>query len=335
MSKVIEARHGNGGRMTHELISNMFHRILPMANGSDNDSCPIHTSTDGLVVTTDGHAIDPIIFPGGNIGKLSVTGTINDLLALGAKPLGISAGFILQEGLPLDTLETILQSMAKELKDHDMNFYSGDTKVIQTIEEPGLFITTTGFGTRIGSSLIGPSYVKAGMDIICTGPIGSHGVTILGHRNQFEMTSELQSDVQSLFFMMADLFKEGDLISCFRDATRGGILSVMYEICQNRSLQAVLKETRLPIENGVKSSCDLLGLEILEVANEGVGIIFCEKKNTPYILKHLHNFKEGRKAECIGELVDGSGRAKVILETAIGGQRAMAWTNADNLPRIC
>lgn len=333
MSSFITSTHGNGGRLTHQLIVNVFKKYLPMAEGSDNDSCFLPKVKGNLVVTTDGHAIDPIIFPGGDIGKLSVTGTINDLLASGARPIGLSASFILNEGLPIETLEKILYSLGKEMDEHGMKFYSGDTKVVPASGEPGLYISTTGFGESFSSN-IHPDNIKEGMDLICTGPIASHGVTILGVRNGLQMTKELVSDVNSLFPMMKELI-EKDQVVAFRDATRGGLLSSLYEFCQGKNIAAEIDEISLPIKPEVKSACDVLGLQPLEVANEGVGLIVCDPKQTEMILNHLQTFEIGKDANRIGCFIPSRSSIKVHVKTSIGGMRAMAWTNAENLPRIC
>ncbi|TNF32032.1 MAG: hydrogenase expression/formation protein HypE [Deltaproteobacteria bacterium] len=329
--KVITSTHGNGGRLTHQLIQDVFKKHLPMADLSDNDSCPL--PSENLVVTTDAHAIDPIIFPGGDIGKLSVTGTINDLLASGAKPLGLSASFLLHEGLPLETLEAVLFSMGKEMHEHDMLFYSGDTKVVPGNGEMGLYISTTGFGSNIQNPPH-PNRLREGMDIICTGPIASHGVCILGLRNGIDLTKNIKSDVASLYPMVKDLFV-GDLIECFRDATRGGILTTLYELTQDTPLVAELIENDIPISKEVKAACEILGLQPLEVANEGVALIFCRAESTDSILTHLKQYSTGKDARKIGTLRPNSSRVKVHLKTSIGGTRAVAWTNAENLPRIC
>lgn len=329
--KVITSTHGNGGRLTHQLIQEVFKKYLPMSELSDNDS--ISLPHKDLIVTTDAHVIDPIIFPGGDIGKLSVTGTINDLLASGAKPIGISATFILHEGLPLDLLEAVLFSMGKEMNEHDMFFYSGDTKVVPVNGEAGLYISTTGFGLKNPNSP-DPSRLEEGMDIICTGPIASHGVCILGLRNDFDLTKNIESDVASLFPMMEDLF-EKNLIECFRDATRGGILSSLYELTLDTPLVAELVENEIPIKKEVKAACEILGLQSLEVANEGVALIFCQPESTESILSHLNQFSTGKEAKKIGILKTNSSRLKVHLKTSISGTRAVAWTNAENLPRIC
>jgi len=333
MNSSITSTHGNGGRLTHQLIENVFKKYLPMAEESGNDSCFLPKVDGNLVVTTDGHAIDPIIFPGGDIGKLSVTGTINDLLASGAKPIGLSASFILNEGLSLETLETILFSMGREMDEHGMKFYSGDTKVVPASGEPGLFISTTGFGESF-STKIHPDSIQEGMDIICTGPIASHGVTILGIRNEFQMTKDLVSDVSSLFPMMKDLIKKEEILA-FRDATRGGLLSSLYEFCQGKNIAAEIDENSLPLKPEVKSACDVLGLQPLEVANEGVALIVCDPKKTDMILNHLHTFENGKDAKRIGLFIPSESSIKVHVNTTIGGTRAMAWTNAENLPRIC
>ncbi len=327
----ITSTHGNGGRLTHKLIEDVFKKYLPLASSSDNDSCFLPEGK--LVVTTDGHAIDPIIFPGGDIGKLSVTGTINDLLASGARPIGLSASFLLDEGLPFQKLEKILHSMGREMQEHGMLFYSGDTKVVPAKGEPGLTISTTGFGLNEGQ-VFHPDKLEEGMDIICTGEIAAHGVSILGLRNKLALTATIESDVTSLYPMMKGLLDK-DWVSCFRDATRGGLLSSLYELTIEKPFSAEIQESEIPINPKVNAACEILGLQPLEVANEGVALLFCRPEYTSYILEHLHGYPEGKSAKRIGSLVQNSSAIKVHLKTRIGGSRALAWSNAENLPRIC
>lgn len=333
MSNVITSTHGNGGRLTHKLIEEVFKKHLPLAENIDNDSCLLPTEDSQIVVTTDGHAIDPIFFPGGDIGKLSVTGTVNDLLASGAEPIGLSASFFMHEGLPLEDLEKIVFSMGKEMQENGMVFYSGDTKVVPSHGEKGLFISTTGYG-RACSHPPHPSRITPGMDIICTGEIATHGVCLLGLRNDLEMTTGLESDATSLYPMMKDLF-QNKKVACFRDATRGGLLSSFYELMSGRDMVVEIEESEIPINPKVRATCSILGLQPLEVANEGVAVIFCDSKETQLILHHLRSTQTGKSARKIGVTRESSSLIKVHVKTSIGGTRALSWTNAENLPRIC
>lgn len=321
----ITSLHGNGARSTHELIQNVF---LPELNNdllSPHDAAELTWNKNDLIITTDAHVIDPLFFPGGDIGKLAVCGVINDLLTRGGKPLYLSANFIIEEGLAIEDLKKIIKSMAKELNDNQIKLVCADTKVIPARGKPGLFINSTLIGEKINSQFTFQAPQK-GDRIYLNKSIAEHGLALLVEREHLPFQGVLKSDCQALYHQFKSLFENGVRVSYLRDCTRGGVATVAHELAQQFSLSIELFESKIPVKKEVKVALQFMGLDPLEVANESVMLIIAPKESNL-----LNQFPELIE---IGVLKEKSS-FPVILTTVIGGQRIMAYPDHNQLPRIC
>ena len=329
--------HGSGGKLTHELIDNLFvkHFNNPELD-RQTDAALLEVPAQQIAFTTDAFVVDPIFFPGGDIGKLAVCGTVNDVAVSGATPLYLSAAFIIEEGFPLQDLERIVISMAKEAKMAGVSIVTGDTKVVNKDKCDKVFITTTGIGTLAEKhySISEGKQVKAGDKIIINGSIGDHGMAIMSARNELKLSAPLTSDCASLNGLISEITGASENVHFMRDATRGGLATVITELSTNKDYGINIYEERLLIDEGVRGICELLGFDPMYVANEGKVVVVVADEDAEIVVKAMQKNKFGKDACIIGEVVtDHPGRA--WLQTVIGGNRIIDMLAGEQLPRIC
>jgi hydrogenase expression/formation protein HypE len=328
--------HGSGGRLMHQLIADMFlkHFSNSILN-EQTDSAILEVGISEIAFTTDSFVIDPIFFPGGNIGKLAVCGTVNDLAVSGAQPLYISVSFIIEEGFPVSDLETIVISLAAEAKKAGVMIVTGDTKVVNKGKCDKIFINTAGIG-RMNKKNIQISKavnINPGDVIIINGTIGDHGMAVMNARESFNFRTAIESDCASLNHMIAEVL-ENYFVKFMRDPTRGGVATVLNELAEKISLGIEISESDLPVKNGVKALCELLGFDPLHTANEGKVIIVTAEQEAQKILDLLKRNEYGKESAVIGRVVaDHPG--KVVLRNETGGRRIIDSLTGDLLPRIC
>ncbi len=329
--------HGSGGKLTHELIDHLFvkHFSNPELD-RQTDSALLEVPAGRLAFTTDAFVVDPIFFPGGDIGKLAVCGTVNDIAVSGARPLYISAAFIIEEGMPLADLETITRSMAAEAKRAGVSIVTGDTKVVNRGQCDKVFITTTGIGTleekhaRISEGLD----IRQGDSIVINGSIGDHGMAIMSARNELKLSAPLLSDCASLNHLIATVLETCSEVRFMRDATRGGLATVITELCRNRDFGINIREEKLQINEGVRGMCELLGFDPMYVANEGKVVLVVPGSEAEKVVGAMRSHELGRDSRIIGEVVREH-PGKAWLSTAIGGNRIIDMLAGEQLPRIC
>lgn len=327
--------HGSGGRLTHQLISGIFFRWFdnPLL-GQDHDGCIFPVEKGRIACSTDSFVVSPIFFPGGNIGELAVNGTVNDLACCGARPRYLTAGFIIEEGFLLSDLEQIVQSMAHAARKAGVQIVTGDTKVVERGKCDQVFINTSGIGTVLREAEISPSRVQPGDVVICSGPIGVHGIAILSARESLGFQTGLKSDTAPLHGMILETLATVPDIHVLRDPTRGGISSALNEIAQSAGVQIVLDEASLPIPEAVKAASEIFGLDPLYIANEGVVLVLLPEKDAESALTVMRKYPEGRQATVIGKAVRNE-QASVRMKTRYDLHRVINMLDGDQLPRIC
>ena len=331
--KKILAGHGSGGRLMNDMISSIIRNKLGNDSIQIDDSAILDISGSKIAFTTDSYTVTPIFFPGGDIGKLAVNGTVNDLAVMGATPLYLSCSLILEEGFDFESLEKILDSMKIEADNAKIKIVTGDTKVVPKGKGDKIYINTSGIGVFNNNPL--REEIKKGDRIIVSGTVGDHGITIMALRNDLTFSGDLKSDCAGLNNMISSISdKFGNSIKFIRDATRGGIASVLNEICDNQSFSASLDEDSVPVQNEVRGICDLLGLDPFYVANEGKIIIVADKEYADSIVEELKKDRSGKNAAIIGE-IDDAYPGKVYVNTFIGGRRLLPLLVEEQLPRIC
>ncbi len=327
--------HGSGGKLSADLMRNVF---LPAFNNSFleqlNDSVTLPFSGSELAFTTDSFVVDPFFFPGGNIGSLAIHGTVNDLAVSGARPLFISAAFILEEGFPMEDLKTIVASMQQACEESGVILVTGDTKVVDKGKCDSIFITTSGIGGMGNSPRISVDRAQPGDKIILSGAIGNHGIAILSVRAGIEFETELLSDSASLIEPIQEILEVSSKIHCLRDPTRGGLSSALNEIAQSSKVGVELDETSIPVCDQVRGACELLGLDPLCVANEGKFVAVVGEKDADKVLRQLRKNPLGREAAIIGEVVKEHPEM-VLMRSPIGGKRVVQMLAGEQLPRIC
>lgn len=331
----VDMSHGSGGRSMAQLIEELFVKhfdndLLRQAN----DQAAFDVQAGRMAMSTDGHVISPLFFPGGDIGSLSVHGTINDVAMSGAKPLYLSAGFILEEGFPLADLERIVVSMGKAASDAGVPVVTGDTKVVEKGKGDGVFITTTGVGVVPVGVTISGDLAQPGDAILVNGAMGDHGVAILSSRENLEFETAIRSDSAALHTLIADMVEAAPGIHCLRDPTRGGLATTLNELAQQSGVGMNLKEKAIPVNPAVTAACELLGLDPLYVANEGKLVCICAQQDSQRILEVMQAHPLGRQAAIIGEVVEDA-HGFVQMETDFGGSRVVDWLAGEQLPRIC
>ena len=329
--------HGGGGRLTHQLIEKIF---MPAFSNDmleqRHDGAVLAVNGSRLAFTTDSFVVRPLIFPGGNIGDLAVYGTVNDLAMCGARPLYLSAGFILEEGLEMDTLRAVVTSMQQAAAKANVKLVTGDTKVVDKGKGDGVFVNTSGIGLIEASvkGTIGPASVQAGDAVIISGDLGRHGIAILSVREGLEFESPILSDTDSVWPTVEALLNAGIEIHCLRDLTRGGLATTLNEIAGDRNVCIKLEETLIPVDETVQSACEILGLDPLYVANEGRIAVFVPAAQADKALEVMRKVPVSEGSVRIGNVEESPGRT-VVLQSRIGGNRVVDMLSGEQLPRIC
>src|SRR5512134_513944 len=327
--------HGEGGRRTRELIREIIAKRFDNPVLSPLFDSGLLGRLDGEVAfTTDAYVITPPVFPGGDIGRLAVCGTLNDLSVCGARPVAISCSLILEEGFPLETLATILDSMKAAAAEGNVVVACGDTKVVEKGNADGIFITTSGVGIVSDGWRPAPENVRPGDRVILTGTMGDHQAAVLVARNRLEISAGILSDVAPLSSMLLGAVAAfGEKVRFMRDPTRGGVGVSLNEMAESSRVRIALDEKRLPVAEAVRGICEILGFDPLYLANEGKALLIVDGKAADAILENLRKSRYGKNAAVIGEVAEGP--PGVILTTAVGGIRAVDYPVGDQLPRIC
>ncbi|MEN6462296.1 MAG: hydrogenase expression/formation protein HypE [Syntrophomonas sp.] len=327
--------HGSGGLMSQQLIDEVFKK-----NWNNNIHSPMldgalfEVSAGKMAMSTDSFVITPVFFPGGDIGKLAICGTVNDLVACGATPLYMSTAFIIEEGLLLSDLKKISESMAATAQKAGVKLVTGDTKVVEKGSADGIFINTTGIGVIPSGIDYRPACIKPGDQIIVTGNIGDHGLAILAKREGLSFSTPAVSDCAPLYQIGRTLLKYSGDVRCMRDPTRGGLATVLNELAEQAGLGILVKERDIPVSSVVQGACDMLGLDPLYMANEGKMVIFAAPGRAREILSDLRSLPEARDSAIIGEVIPEP-RNMVLIETELGAQRIIGMLEGEHVPRIC
>jgi hydrogenase expression/formation protein HypE len=324
--------HGSGGKLMHELIRTHFGPAFGIQGAGD--SALVTVTSHRLAYTTDSYVVTPLFFPGGNIGDLAVNGTVNDLAVSGAEPLFLTAGFVIEEGFLLSDLTSIISSMAVAARKSGVRIVAGDTKVVNKGKADGIFINTSGIGVMPEGREISGSRIKVGDKIVISGEIGSHGVAVMSERNGLTFDPPIISDTCPLNGLVRTMYEVTREIHFMRDPTRGGLATTLKEIALESGLCARIKEQLLPVPQGVRGACSLLGLDPLYVANEGALVAVVEASVARAVVSAMRNHEFGRHAEIIGEM-ERTPAGGVLLETSIGGTRMIDMLRGEQLPRIC
>ncbi len=332
---VVDMSHGSGGRAMARLIEQLFVKhfdndLLRQAN----DQAAFEVTSGRMVMSTDGHVISPLFFPGGDIGSLSVHGTINDVVMSGARPLYLSAGFILEQGFPLADLERVVISMGRAAVDAGVPVVTGDTKVVERGKGDGVFITTTGVGIVPEGVHISGDLARPGDAVLVSGSLGDHGVAIMSSRENLEFETSIESDSAALHTLVAGMVAAVPGIHCLRDPTRGGVATTLNELARQSEVGIRIRESSLPLKPAVRAACELLGLDPLYVANEGKLICICAQRDAQRLLEAMQAHPLGRQAAIIGEVTEDQ-LGLVQMETSFGGSRVVDWLVGEQLPRIC
>jgi hydrogenase expression/formation protein HypE len=331
----VDMSHGAGGRAMAQLIAELFQVHLDndlLRQGNDQ---ALFTPPPGrLVMSTDAHVISPLFFPGGDIGCLSVHGTINDVAMAGARPLYLAASFILEEGLPLKDLSRIVESMARAANEAGVPVVTGDTKVVERGKGDGVFITTTGVGVVPEGVRISGDGARHGDTVLISGAVGDHGVAVMSKRENLGFEVEIASDTAALHGLVAAMVQAVPEIHCLRDPTRGGLATTLNELAHQSGVGMRIQESAIPVRPEVAAACELLGLDPLYVANEGKLVAICPPDRADDLLAAMRAHPLGRGAARIGEVVEDDHRF-VQMETRFGGSRIVDWLAGEQLPRIC
>jgi hydrogenase expression/formation protein HypE len=328
--------HGGGGKLGNELVEHLF---LPAfrnpALENLGDAAVLEIGAGRIAMSTDSFVVQPLFFPGGNIGELAVNGTVNDLSVSGADPKFLSASFILEEGFPLAQLAAIVQSMAAAAATAGVKIVTGDTKVVERGHGDGCYINTAGIGLLRQGINVGPHRAQPGDAILVSGTIGDHGMAIMSVREGLEFESQIRSDCASLNGMIAAVLEAaGNSVHAMRDPTRGGLASTLNEIAQASNVGVAIDETRLPVRAEVQSACELLGLDPVYVANEGKAVFFVAPEAADQVLENLHRHPLGSEATRIGQVTTEHKRM-LVARTAMGSNRVIPTQIGEQLPRIC
>jgi hydrogenase expression/formation protein HypE len=327
--------HGGGGRMTEELIDTIFRPAFSNpALDCRHDGAVLRAGGERLAFTTDSHVVSPLFFPGGDIGKVAVNGTVNDLAMCGARPLWLSAGFILEEGLGIETLRRVVASMGEAARAAGVSIVTGDTKVVERGKGDGLYVTTAGVGL-VGEGVdVGPARIRAGDSVILSGDIGRHGMAIMAVREGMAFESPIESDCAPLAGAVGALVAGGLDLHCLRDLTRGGLATALIELAETRGLEIAVEEGAVPVTEEVRGACEILGLDPLYVANEGRFICIVPESEAPAALAILGRSAPGGPPAVIGR-VRPSTSGEVMLRRQVGAERILSRLSGEQLPRIC
>ncbi|QOY35760.1 hydrogenase expression/formation protein HypE [Anaerobacillus isosaccharinicus] len=333
MSEKISLAHGDGGELAHQLIQEVFVSAFEHHEHARLDAALLHVPSNKLAISTDSFVIKPVFFPGGNIGKLAIVGTVNDIAVSGAEPLYMTVGFILEEGFLIKDLKEIVTAMAEEAKKANVKIVAGDTKVVERGSVDGIFINTTGVGVIKEENFL-PRKIKEGDSVIISGTIGDHGVAILSARGELGLLTDLESDCACLNRLIDDIMSASNKVKIMRDPTRGGVATTLVEICEDFKVAIEIREDDLPIKPEVEGACDLLGFEPLYLANEGKLLVIVAKEDEAKVLEVMKKHELGIDATSIGHVVE-QGEGKLFLKMTLGSRRRLNRLSGIQLPRIC
>jgi hydrogenase expression/formation protein HypE len=327
--------HGSGGALMQRLIENVFLKAFPNRYlAAQHDGAVVAMGDERIAFTTDSYVVHPLFFPGGDIGKLAVHGTVNDLAMCGARPLYLSAGFILEEGLPMETLTRVVDSMRAAAEAAQVELVTGDTKVVDRGKADQLFINTAGIGRVEAPGFIAPSAVQPNDGILLNGDIGRHGMAVMAVREGLAFESTIESDTAPLADIVLSLFQASIEVHCLRDATRGGLASVLVEVARSAGRNLYVEEAAIPVPENVRGACEILGLDPLYVANEGRFVAFVAQRDIERALAILHKHPAGLGACLIGHVGEETA-GLVSLESVLGPARPLDLLSGEQLPRIC
>ncbi len=328
--------HGSGGKLSHDLINDLF--LPPFDNPvlrAGNDAGIVEPNPETtLAISTDSHVVWPLFFPGGDIGRLAVCGTVNDVAMMGAVPLYLTAGFILEEGLELGLLEQVVGSMRLAAAEAGVRIIAGDTKVVEKGKADGLYINTSGIGRVLEGVAIGGDQAKPGDFVLLSGPIGDHGIAVLTARGELGFEADVVSDVAPLNHLVSAMLEVSHQIHVLRDPTRGGVASTLNEIARQSQVSIVLDETRIPVRPPVQAACEMLGFDPLYIANEGKLLAIVGREDADKVLAAMRAHHYAEQAVVIGK-VAAEPQGRVLLKTAIGTTRIVDMLAGEMLPRIC
>ncbi|MBN1189616.1 MAG: hydrogenase expression/formation protein HypE [Dehalococcoidales bacterium] len=334
MNKTILLAHGSGGKLSHELIAGHIAPALANPIIEKMDDSAVFDLCGRIAFTTDSFVVNPLFFPGGDIGKLAVCGTINDLSVAGARPLYLSLALIIEEGLPLEDLERVMSSVSQTAAAAGVTIVTGDTKVVDHGSLDKLFINTAGLGLVPEGSNISGSNARPGDRIIINGPVGDHGVAVMGQRSNLRFKVPVESDCAPLNSLVEAMMRHQESIHAMRDPTRGGLATTLNEIARQSSVSIRLEEDLIPVRDTVRSACEMLGLDPLYVANEGKLIAVTATEKTDEILRTMRQSPCGEESVVIGEVAAGN-PGRVVLKTRLGASRIVDMLSGELLPRIC
>ena len=343
-TKKIVMGHGSGGKMSHDLIMQTF--ISSYGNAilwESNDAGVVNANftrqnrdqdCNRLAISTDSHVVWPLFFSGGDIGRLAVCGTVNDVSMMGAEPLFLTAGFILEEGLEIDTLEQVINSMAEAAAEAGVQIVAGDTKVVEKGKADGLYINTAGIGILSSELKIGSAYAQSGDIVILSGPIGDHGIAVLEARGELGFESRITSDIAPLNNLVKNIINTGAAIHVLRDPTRGGLATSLTEIARQSHVCIEIEEEQIPVRPAVNSACEMLGFDPLYVANEGKLIAIVDGNSADKVLEAMRSTRYGEAAVVIGRVLEEP-QNRVLMKTNLGSIRIIEMLSGEMLPRIC
>jgi hydrogenase expression/formation protein HypE len=330
----VQLAHGGGGRAMQRLIDQVFRSAFANPWLAAEHDGAVFELPGRCALTTDTYVVRPLVFPGGDIGRLAVNGTVNDLAMCGARPRYLSAGFVLEEGLALDVLTRIVASMAEAAAAADIHIVTGDVKVVDRGLADGMYINTAGVGDVAAPGMIAPRSIRPGDAVIVSGDIGRHGIAVLAARGELGLESAITSDCAPLADPVLALIERGVGLHCLRDLTRGGLASALVEVAETAGLGMRASESELPMRDDVRSACELLGLDPLYVANEGRFAAFVDRKHADQAVAVLRRFEVCAEAAVIGEVAAGPA-GRVTLQGPLGAARVVDMLSGEQLPRIC
>ena len=332
--------HGSGGTMMKRIIDEVFFAAYAgeeLMRGDDAAALPGPKEGERLAFSTDSFVVTPHFFPGGNIGKLAICGTVNDVATSGAVPKYLSCGFVLEEGYPIEDLKKICQTMAETAKEAGVHLVTGDTKVVNRGHGDGVFINTSGVGFIPEGVDLSGAHCKPGDKILVTGTLGDHGITIMSCRESLSFAAPVESDAAPLNHLIAEVLAAAPDTRCFRDPTRGGLASTLNELAEQSQVDMLVKEADVPVKDAVLGACDMLGYDVMQVANEGKMVCVVPADQAEAALAAMHANKYGVDAAIVGEVAEmvPERGSKVYLETPLGSKRILDMLVGEQLPRIC
>ncbi|HEY83231.1 MAG TPA: hydrogenase expression/formation protein HypE [Dehalococcoidia bacterium] len=334
MTDKILLAHGSGGKLAREIIQNSFLPALSNSILNKLDDAAVIEPGGRLAFTTDSYVVQPIFFPGGDIGKLAVCGTVNDLAMVGATPQYLSLSFIIEEGLPINELERVVNSVKETAQAAGVEIVAGDTKVVNRGGADKLFLNTAGLGTIPPGANISGHNARPGDVVILSGTIGDHGIAVLSQREGLDFATKLQSDCAPLNKLVAEMLEVSLDIHCLRDPTRGGLASTLNEVAEQSGVSIRIEEEKIPVREEVLSACEMLGLDPLYIANEGKLMATVDPKDAEAVLAQMQKNEYGRNAAIIGEIKEGN-PGRVVMRTRLGTSRIIDMLVGEPLPRIC